>query len=67
MEDDKAKALIGYALGTEDDAITMYRYMIRNLPPSYTPVLMHILKEEKEHARMLKKLLKGIKLPEDRL
>lgn len=50
-------ALIGYAIGTENDAVSMYRYMIKHLPSSYAQVLKHILKEEKEHARMLAKLL----------
>ena len=55
----EAHALIGYAIGTENDAISMYRYMIRHLPPEYAPVLKHILKEEKEHAMELTRLLHG--------
>ena len=55
----EANALLGYALGTENDAILMYRYMIKHLPPEYAPVLKHILKEEKEHAQELVRLLKG--------
>lgn len=53
----EADALIGYALGTENDAIAMYRYMIKHLPSSYAPVLKHILKEEEDHARELLELL----------
>jgi rubrerythrin len=56
------KALIGYAIGTENDAVAMYRYMIRHLPREYAPVLKHILKEEKEHARELIELLNRAKL-----
>lgn len=63
----EADALIGYALGTENDAILMYRYMIKHLPPEYSPVLKHILKEEKEHARELIKLLKSPAKTGDRL
>lgn len=62
----EADALLEYALGTEDDAISMYRYMIKHLPKQYSPVLMHILKEEKDHARMLKQLLHGKRPTGDR-
>ena len=34
----EADALLEYALGTEDDAISMYRYMIKHLPKQYSPV-----------------------------
>ena len=55
---DKTKlALISYAIATEDDAITMYRYMIKTLGPECRKVLVHILNEEKEHAQMLAKLI----------
>jgi rubrerythrin len=55
----ESDVLIGYAIGTERDAINMYEFMIKRLPPEYAPVLKHILKEEKEHAIELKRLLRG--------
>lgn len=51
--------LISFAIGTEIDAINMYAYMIRNLPPEYEPKLQHIMDEEKEHALELIELLNG--------
>ena len=57
---DKTKfALISYAIATEIDAITMYNYMIKTLGPECRPVLEHILKEEKDHAKELAALLNG--------
>ena len=50
--------MLSYALATENDAITMYRFMIKNLPESYTKDLMHILREEKEHSEILNRLIK---------
>lgn len=52
-------ALISYAIATEDDAVSMYRFMIRTLGPECRKVLVHILNEEIEHGRMLAKLLHG--------
>lgn len=54
----EALMMFSYALATENDAITMYRFMIKNLPESYRKDLLHILKEEKEHAEMLNNMIK---------
>ena len=56
--DSETIALIGYAIGTEVDAVSMYTYMIKHLPPDCSPVLKHILKEEREHQIELIGLLK---------
>lgn len=53
------KAMLAYALATECDAITMYRHMIKNMPDEYRKQLLHILKEEKEHAQMLSAMIKS--------
>lgn len=57
--DKTTSALICYAIATEVDAITMYMYLIKTLPPENRKVLAHILKEEQEHAEELLGLLKG--------
>ena len=59
MKDDP-KVLIGYAIGTEKDAISMYKYLINKLPLKCAPVLDHILKEERDHVRELVSLLKKL-------
>lgn len=51
--------MLSYALATENDAITMYRFMLRNCPSDLVEPIRHILKEEKEHALMLKQMLNG--------
>ena len=51
--------MLSYALATENDAITMYRFMLRNCPEDMKEPLYHILKEEKEHALMLKQMISG--------
>lgn len=63
----ESDALIGYALGTENDAVQMYRYMIKHLPREYAPVLKHILKEEIEHKKELIGLLNGSFMKERKL
>lgn len=54
----EAMMMCSYALATENDAITMYRFMIKNLPDEYKKDLLHILKEEKEHAEILNRMIK---------
>ena len=54
-------ALIGYAIGTEVDAVAMYTYMIKHLPSDCNPILKHILKEEREHQIELISLLKRVR------
>lgn len=56
--DKRAVIMIAYAMATERDAIGMYKYMIRNLPEEYREALVHILKEERDHYVMLKRMLK---------
>ena len=58
-KDNTAFALISYAIATEIDAITLYRYMSKRLNPEYRRVLEHILEEEREHAKELAGLLNG--------
>lgn len=52
-----ASAMIGYAIGTENDAVEMYNYLIKHLPSDFAPVLKHIREEEIEHREELIKLL----------
>lgn len=64
--DTETIALIGYAIGTEVDAVSMYTYMIKHLPKDCSPVLKHILKEEREHQIELIHLLKEFKKSQKR-
>lgn len=49
--------MILFALGTEVDAVKMYRSMIRNAPKEQRDTLKHILKEEMDHIKELYMLL----------
>lgn len=49
--------MILFAIGTEVDAVKMYRSLIRNAPKKQRRVLKHILREEMDHIKELYSLL----------